>query len=143
MRGMGLSIILALSLGLLSPPASPPVQDALVLIRPADPLYHWPGCPVVRDAKDILAMTQGQAAGRGKKPHADCDPNTLAQTPEARQRAEALKTPLFIVADDKYYHREKCEKLGTPSRKVSLDEAAKKHFPCRTCKPPIRPRPPR
>ena len=140
---MGAFVILALSFWLSANPGGAAAQDALVLIRPSDPLYHWPGCPVVRDAKDILAMTQGQAAGRGKKPHADCDPANLSQTPEERKRAEALKTPIFIASGDKYYHREKCEKLAAGSRKVTLDEAAKKHFPCRTCKPPIRPRPPR
>jgi hypothetical protein len=140
---MGVVAILALSFWLSSTPGAAAAQDALVLTRASDPLYHWPGCPVVRDAKDVLAMTQGQAAGRGKKPHADCDPANVRQTPGERKRAEALKTPLYIASSDRYYHREKCEKLGTPSRKVSLDEAAKKRFPCRTCKPPIRPRPPR
>lgn len=138
---MGLRVILALSIWLAVTSAAEPRQDALVLIRPSDSLYHWPGCPVVRDAKDVLAMTQGQAAGRGKKPHAECDPRTVAQTPAERKRAEALKTPLFVASNDKYYHREKCGKLGTPSRKVTLEDASRKHFPCRTCKPPIRPRP--
>ena len=60
-----------------------PRQDALVLTRPSDSLYHWPGCPVVRDATDVLAMTQAQAAGRGRKPHADCDPGKAAPTRSA------------------------------------------------------------
>ena len=120
-----------------------PRQDALVLTRPSDSLYHWPGCPVVRDTTDVLAMTQTQAAGRGRKPHAECDPEKVAPTPEERRRLEVLKTPIFVTSGDKYYHRDKCEKLGTPSRRVTLDDAARKHFPCRTCKPPVRPRPPR
>lgn len=138
MRGL---VILLLSLGAFA--AAPPVQDELVITREKDPLYHRPGCPVVRDAKDVLAMTRAQANGRGKKPHPQCDPANTPQTAEERKRAEALATPLFIATGDRYYHREKCAKLGKAPRRVSLDEAAKKHFPCRTCKPPVRPRPKR
>lgn len=134
-------LTLVLSFWLGATPVRTGTQDELVLVRASDPLYHWPGCPLVRDAKDVVAMTRAQATGRRKKPHAECDPQNVSQTPEDRKRAEAHATPIFIVSGDRYYHREQCKKLGKPSRKVALDEAAKKHFPCRTCKPPVRPRP--
>ncbi|HEX4932416.1 MAG TPA: hypothetical protein VFV33_04500 [Gemmatimonadaceae bacterium] len=118
-------------------------QDELVLVRPSDPLFHWPGCPRVTDTRDVLAMTKAQAAGRGKKPHDECDPANPPQTPDDRKRAAALATPVFVDTTSRYYHREKCRLLGNGARRLSLDEAARKHFPCRTCKPPVRPRPKR
>ena len=106
----------------------------MVIIREGGREYHWPGCPVVRDAKDVLAMTRAQANGRGLKPHADCDPS---QTPGEGAAAK----PIFVFLDEgKFYHREKCARLGPSPRKVNVNEAARKHWPCRTCKPPIRPR---
>jgi hypothetical protein len=49
---------------------------------------------------------------------------------------------VLIDVGGKYYHRDKCAKLSAKTKRVTVTEAAKlKHWPCPTCKPPIRPRP--
>lgn len=114
-------------------------QSEMVVQRDGTTLYHRPSCEQVRDVRDILAMTRGQAESRGLKPHADCDPD---KNPPPREGG-AAPAPAMVLIDvgGQYYHREKCEKLSSNSRRVSVTEAYKKHWPCRTCKPPIRPRP--
>jgi hypothetical protein len=110
--------------------------------------YHRPGCPVVRDGKDVLAMTRGEAESRGYKGHRDCDPATApatkdaaGATPSARQ-GDARPTPeefVFVDAGGKYYHQQGCQKIGKETRKVQLKEVGKR-WPCPTCRPPIRKR---
>ena len=115
--------------------ASPSAQSELVISIAGSKEYHRPHCDLVRRGGDLLALTVAQAHGRGLKAHDACDP---LKTPPP----DAPKTPVHVYLDGtSYYHREKCEKLGKAPKRVTLDEAAKKHWPCRTCKPPIRPRP--
>jgi methylphosphotriester-DNA--protein-cysteine methyltransferase len=115
-------------------------QSEMVVQRDGTTVYHRPSCEQVRDVRDVLAMTRAQAESRGLKPHAECDP---AQNPAAKEGTASPAKPAMVLVDvgGQYYHREKCEKLSKDSRRVSLTEAYKKHWPCRTCKPPIRPRP--
>jgi len=81
-------------------------------------------------------MTRGQAASRGLKPHDDCDPSKAGATP-----GRAKPAFVSVAKGDRFYHRDTCGKLGDAPNRVTLDEAAaRKLYPCRTCKPPIRPR---
>lgn len=125
--------LLPLTLALLLAPVPAPAQGEMVITKPGTPLYHWPGCPLIRDPKDVLAMTRAQAEARVLKPHDACDPSREPPPP---------KLPMVYIDEaGKDYHREKCEELGEKSRRVTVDEAVrKKHWPCRVCKPPIRPR---
>ena len=104
----------------------------LVITREGSKEYHRPACEVIQGRSDILAMQRGQAEARGFKPHKECDPAFVPPAPKA----------VMVTVDDaaRYYHRDKCAKIAKSPRQVTLDEAAKKHWPCPTCKPPIRPR---
>lgn len=114
--------------------AWPSVQGELVISIAGSKEYHRPHCDHVRKGGELLALSVAQANGRGLKPHADCDPSK-------NPPPGAPPKPVHVFLDGtKYYHREKCSKLGAKPTRVLLDEAAKKHWPCRTCKPPIRPR---
>ena len=106
----------------------------LVITREGSKEYHRPACEVIQGRTDILAMQRGQAEARGFKPHKECDPAYVAPAPKA--------VTVTVTVDDaaRYYHRDKCNKIGKSPRQVTLDEAAKKHWPCPICKPPIRPR---
>ena len=50
-------------------------QSELVIYKEGTGLYHRPGCPLLKDATDVLAMTRAQAEARGHKPHSDCEPD--------------------------------------------------------------------
>lgn len=104
-------------------------QSELVIVTQGTRQYHRAGCPLVRAGKDVLAMPRGQAQQRGYKSHPECDPTYVPPPPS-----------VYVDGVGKYYHREKCEKLGQAPKRVLLEEAARKHWPCRTCKPPIRAR---
>ena len=106
-------------------------QD-LVITRANSREYHRPGCESIQGRTDILAMQRGQAEARGFKPHPACDPANVPPAPKA----------VTVTVDDggKYYHRDKCAKIGASPRRMTLDHAATKHWPCPSCKPPIRPR---
>ena len=108
----------------------------LVIVRDGGKDYHRPACALIRDGKNVLAMSKGEAEGKGLVPHADCDPANPKNDPN---RAAA---PVYVFVDGgAYYHREKCEKLKRDAQqRVTLDTAGKKQWPCRTCKPPIRAR---
>lgn len=107
-------------------------RQELVITREAAKEYHRPGCPVVAGAKDVLLMPRGQAEARGMKPHRECDP-AYVPPPE--------KPATVFIDGSKFYHREKCAKLGKSPRSITVnDAAARKLWPCRTCKPPIRKR---
>lgn len=125
--------LLTFALALLLLPVPLAGQDEMVITRSGTKQYHWPGCPVIKDARDVLAMTRAQANGRGLKPHDACDPS--------REPASPTVPMVYVDEEGKYYHREKCKELGPKPRRVTVDEAVqKKRWPCRVCKPPIRPR---
>ena len=116
----------------------PSAQDELVISVSGSKEYHRPHCDIVRKGGDhLLALTVGQASGRGLKPHAACDP--------AKNPPPGTPKPVHVYVDGgRYYHRDdKCSKLGSKPKRVLLDTAAQKYWPCSTCKPPIRPRKPR
>ena len=103
--------------------------------------YHRPGCERLEGATDILAMTRAQAEARKLQPHAECDPAQNPPGPDPSAPRGAAKPAMVLIdVDGTFYHRDKCAKLSKKTRRVPVTEAAKKHWPCRTCKPPIRPR---
>jgi hypothetical protein len=120
--------------GLLWSTARIAAQQEYVIVKPGAKEYHRPGCPLIRSARDVVAMTRAQAEGKRLKPHAGCDPSKTGERPQP---------PVFVyvAAGDTHYPRESCAKLGNPRQKVSLDAAGRKHWPCPVCKPPIRKRP--
>lgn len=118
-------------------------QPQLVIHKEGTGEYHRPWCPVIRDGKDVLALTRGQAEARGLKSHPACekDPATEAATGTAGAGSSARKpaSPVFVYVDgSKYYHREKCAAAHGSLTRVSLDTAGKTQWPCPTCRPPVR-----
>jgi hypothetical protein len=140
----------AVGIALLVTGAGIAAQGQLVITKEGTRFYHWPGCPVVRDGEGVLAMNQGQAELRSLKPHPDCDPSkapppTVAAGgtgPRGRAIARPAAPPnVFVEADGKYYHRERCVRLeGTPKKVVLDGSTARKYWPCPACRPPIRPK---
>lgn len=126
MRG---SVLLVLALGL---SIATPFAQELVIIKEGSKEYHRPGCEVIQGRSDVILMQKGQAESRGFAAHPQCDPTYVPPKPK----------PVMVTVDEggRYYHREKCPRIGKAPRQVTLDEAAKKHWPCPQCKPPIRPR---
>lgn len=115
--------------------ALPQASTEYVLVKQGSKEYHRPGCEVVRDTKEVVAMTRGEAESRGLKPHAACDP---AKSPSKNTPAVQY---VFVEPGDTRYHRETCSKLGKTRERITLDEAAKKkYWPCSVCKPPVRKR---
>ena len=121
-------------------PARSSAQSELVIVKDtAAKEYHSPGCAVVRDGKDVVAMTRAEAVSRGFKPHRDCDP--AVQAPAAPPGAPAAKptappATVFIDSSTKYYHRKTCAKLGAHPEAVAVT-AVGKRWPCPTCRPPV------
>jgi hypothetical protein len=127
------ALILALTVAAL------PAQSELVPTKAGSKEYHRPGCDVVKDGKNVLALTRGKAAARGLTPHAACDPAQAGAPPEPAASTPA--GPVFVYTDGtRYYHKKDCAKLSKESKKTDLEEAGKKLWPCPTCKPPIRKR---
>jgi hypothetical protein len=122
--------------------ATPRAQGELVIQKEGTTQYHRPGCPVIRDGAGVLALTRAQAEARGLSAHAECDPAN-APTPKAGPpRGRGVPPPDAVVhaAGGKYYHRQSCRRLRAAkaaSRTLKLAEAAKTHWPCPTCRPPI------
>jgi hypothetical protein len=121
--------------------AAPPfAQSELVIHKEGTKLYHRAGCPVLKDATDIVAMTRAQAESRGYKPHADCDPEQ--QKAAAAPEPGVPPAPVTVYLDSgKYYHRKDCPKLDARSKQArseSLETAGKSHWPCPVCRPPVR-----
>ena len=115
--------------------AWPQGSDEYVLVKKGSNEYHRPGCDLVRDTTDVVALTRREAESRGMKPHAACDPSKQGD------RSTARTEYVFVAAGDKRYHRESCTKLGTPHQRITLEDAGKKkYWPCPVCKPPIRKR---
>jgi hypothetical protein len=114
--------------------AFPQASTEYVLVKQGSKEYHRPGCDVVRDATNVVAMTRAEAESRGLKPHAACDPS------KAKSSATTVQY-VFVEPGDKRYHRETCAKLGKTRERITLEQAAKKkYWPCSVCKPPIRKR---
>ncbi len=146
MARTSLIVVLVLALAPLAAPAA--AQSELVIVKEGTKEYHRPACPVVRDGRDVLAMTRAQAESRGFKPHPACDPYNPAatNTPARGSAATAPAKPaapvfVYVSPGDTRYHRENCRMLSADRRKVRVEEAAtSKHWPCPVCKPPIRKR---
>lgn len=145
---------LALALMLLRSSPVPAVeaggQSEMVIHKQGTRLYHRPGCPVVADTKGVLALTRTQAESRGYKPHPECEAASPdAAGPDGKGKPAPPET--VYLDGSRYYHRKTCAKLegkafATPDGKrdgiksASLEVAGKSHWPCPTCKPPIRKR---
>jgi hypothetical protein len=116
----------------------PSAQREFVIVREGGKQYHRPGCPLIRDGKGVLAISRGEAEARQLKPHPECDPSDPRNTLDAARPTG----PVYVYTDgSKYYHRDKCAKLGADAKRLTVQEAAKKLWPCGVCKPPKRPRP--
>ena len=115
-------------------------QSELVIYKEGSGLYHRAGCPMLADAKDVMAMTRAQAESRGHKAHADCDPSQ--QKPGSAPGATQPSAPVTVYLNDgKYYHRKECPRLkagGKPPKSELLETAGKSHWPCPDCRPPVR-----
>ena len=119
-------------------------QSELVIHKEGTKLYHRPGCPVVREGTGVLALSRGQAEARGYKPHPECDPSTATAPAGSAARPDkgppAAQAPVTVyVETSKYYHRKDCRRVAATSeiKPVALDAAAKSHWPCPVCRPPI------
>ena len=115
-------------------------QSELVIYKEGTGLYHRPGCPLLKDVTDIVAMTRAQAEARGHKAHADCDPDQ--KKPEGAPAPSPPPAPVTVyMTDARYYHRKDCPRLKDAGKQVkseSLETAGKSHWPCPTCRPPVR-----
>ena len=120
-------------------------QPEMVIVLESTKQYHRASCPLLRkQPKDIIAMTRGQAESRGYAEHRDCDPRNPANKASGGNAPTEQQTPVYVytATGDKRYHREMCVKLPKDRKKVLLEEAGKKLWPCPTCRPPIRKRTP-
>ena len=121
-------------------------QPEMVIVIESTRQYHRASCPLLRKgAKDIIAMTRGQAESRGYKDHPECDPQNPANNASGGNASPGEREPTVYVytsAGDKRYHRETCAKLPKDRKKVLLEEAGRKLWPGPTCRPPIRKRTP-
>jgi hypothetical protein len=120
-------------------------QGQLVIVTENTKQYHRPSCPLVRDGKDVIAMTMGQAEARGFKSHTACEATAAANDPAAGNGTSGRRQPAIFVytaEGDTRYHKESCAKLPKERRKVALEDAGKKLWPCSVCRPPIRKRTP-
>ena len=115
---------------------APRLQTEYVLVKRGSKLYHQPNCEQLAGAKGVTAMTRSQAEARGFTQDPACDP---AKHPPGEKK-KAAPVFVYVQPDGKYYHREHCAKAGASPKRVTLDEAARKYWPCPVCKPPIRKR---
>lgn len=114
-------------------------QSELVIHKTGTKLYHRAGCPELGDSADVLAMTRAQAEARGYKPHDVCDP----ANPDRPATGKPERPPTVYLDGSRYYHRSTCSRLPEDKKKLktaSLEVAGKSHWPCPTCKPPVRKR---
>ena len=118
-------------------------QSELVIYKEGSTQYHRPGCDVIRDAKDVVALTRAQAEARGYKPHPECDPEQSRSAPPPAESAATAKPQTVYLNGTKYYHRKDCRRLEANPKAVraeSLDTAGKTYWPCPDCRPPVRKR---
>jgi hypothetical protein len=143
-------LVLLLWLPAAAPPAADPGaparQGELVIVKEGTKEYHRPGCEVIRDGKGVLAMTRAQAEGRKLTPHEGCDPDKVKPDEPAaapgKPGAKPSPKTMVVVDGGRHYHKDaSCKRVGKETRKMTLDEAGRKLWPCPECKPPIRPRP--
>jgi hypothetical protein len=124
------------------------LQPELVIVIESTKQYHRASCELLRkQPKDVIAMNVGQAELRGYKEDPACDPSNPANKRETAPGSmspseRAARVYVYTAAGDTRYHRETCAKLAKPRKKVLLEEAGKKLWPCPTCRPPIRKRTP-
>ena len=113
------------------PAAQPAVTSNYVVVWPGSKEYHWPSCPLIKDAKGVSVLTRAQANGKGYTPHKDCDPAAIAE--------KNAPPTVYVAQSDKVYHRADCKVLPKDAKKVVLDEkAVRGRWPCTVCRPPIR-----
>jgi len=132
-------VITALGAGYVARPAPP--QPSLVLHKNGTREYHRPWCAIVRDGRDVLALTRGQAEARGLTSHGACekDPGAAGGTSGAGTASGGSAAPIFVYTDtSKYYHRERCTKAEGALTRVALERAGKTLWPCPACRPPVR-----
>jgi hypothetical protein len=120
-------------------------ESPLVIHKEGTSEYHRPWCPVVRDGKDVVALTRAQAEARGLKSHAACEKDPSEEPPTGTggraSSGSAPRSPQFVYIDaSKYYHREKCDRSVGPRSRVALEVAGKTRWPCPACRPPLRKR---
>ena len=132
-----------LMLVVVSARVAPSAQSELVVTKAgATKEYHRPDCPVIRDGKDLVAITRAEAESRGYKAHRDCDPSKQPASADQPQRgagashANAAPETVYVDASTRYYHRKTCAKLGTHPEAVPVT-AVGKRWPCPTCRPPV------
>ena len=129
-------------------PAQQPSTPTLVITGPGWSDYHYPGCPRLAGESDrLIALPLGQANARGLKPHVECDPSR-ARTPgenAGKERKPGAKLSparesrvVYILRDDRRYHRASCTRMGLGARAIQLDLLAPRYVPCPVCKPPRR-----
>lgn len=134
-------VLLSLSACLVAAAGAAATQSELVISREGDKEYHRPGCELIKDGKGVLALTRAQATARGLQPHAACDPATAPGGGVSLGSAPSPDPTVYIDAG-RHYHSKDCPKLGKDPRKLKLEEAGRKYWPCPSCKPPIRKRKP-
>ena len=143
-RSLAFVVVLLIAAALCGPGAVA-AQSEMVIVKEAsgqgDKHYHRPGCPVVRDGKDVLAMTRAEAESRGFKAHRDCEAASSAQPPQGPGTA-STKPPspppetVFVDSGTTYYHRKNCARLGKDAKGIALT-AVGKRWPCPACRPPV------
>jgi hypothetical protein len=116
-------------------------QSELVIVKEGTSEYHRPGCDIIRDGVGVMAMTRAQAEARKLTAHPACDPANAPVVPAAARTKPPAIVYVYVDDEGKHYHKAKCTRLGKKPKKVTVDAAAKKHWPCPVCKPPIRQRP--
>jgi hypothetical protein len=116
-------------------------QSELVIVKQGTSEYHRPGCDTIRDGAGVMAMTRAQAEARKLTSHAACDPANAPKDPPGDTAKKPAIVHVYVDDGGKHYHKEKCARLGKNPKKITVDAAAKKHWPCPVCKPPIRKRP--
>ena len=123
---------------LLAATARPAAQSELVIHKEGAEYYHRASCPAVKDGVGVILLSRAQAEARGWKPHPECDPEK-ARGDDDSAAPKRPAPPEFVQVDEsKYYHREKCRNLRADGKRMSLEEAGKKYWPCPVCKPPVR-----
>lgn len=131
------SLITIVLAGLVLSPI-PRAQSELVIVREGSKEYHRPACDAIKGAKDVLALTRAQATARGLTAHEACDPSKMPPPGSGEKDEKLAPDPEVFVDGSRYYHKKDCSRLGKDAKKMKLDDAGRKFWPCPSCKPPIR-----